>query len=256
MNITQKKMLPWLSDAAVPYAHTEPGLYDPREFPWAAYVESHWEVIRDELLCVLKQDENYLDPYADLSLTNKKDVWKTTGLIYWTLKSPKNIRNFPKTWEIMRKVPNLTACSFNKLEPQSTIKAHVGDTNAMYRCHMGLVIPAPAPKCGLRVGKEIMCWQEGKVLMFNDAYEHMAWNNTDSERYIISFDVMRPEFEQARHWTASEVLGKIFVTVVYQHKAWLRRYFSAEWKQDLITKASKWMFYLAIVVRARLQRNL
>jgi aspartyl/asparaginyl beta-hydroxylase (cupin superfamily) len=256
MTITHNKMLPWLSDDNAPYAHTEPGIYDPKDFPWVGYVESHWETIRDELLSVLKGNENYLDPYPDLTKTNKKDVWKTTGLIYWTLKSPRNIRNFPKTWAIMRKLPNLTACSLNKLEPQSTIKPHVGDTNAMFRCHMGLVIPAQAPKCGLRVGKEITCWEEGKVLMFNDAYEHTAWNNTDNVRYIISFDVMRPEFEKKGHWTASQVLGKIFVEVVYQHQAWLRRYFSAEWKQRLLTKCSKFLFYVAIVTRARLHRNL
>ncbi len=256
MNPAQKDPLPWLSDSDAPYAHTEPGLYDPEQFPWVSYVESHWELIRDELLAVLETDPNYLDPYPDRTMTNKQDVWKTTGLIYWTLKSPRHIRNFPKTWAVMRKVPNLTACSFNKLGPQSTIKPHVGDTNAMLRCHMGLLIPAQAPTCGFRGGEEVTCWQEGKVLMFNDAYEHTAWNNTDKDRYIISFDVMQPQFENKGYWTASRVLGKIYVKVVYQNKAWLRRYFSAEWKHKLITRCTKFLFYVAIVARARLHRNL
>lgn len=256
MSIFKKQPLPWLSDGDAPYSHAEAGLYDPKEFPWVPYVESHWQTIRDELLAVLAEHENYLDPYPDLTKTNKKDVWKTTGLIYWTLKSRKNIKQFPKTWEIMRKLPNLTACSLNKLEPQSTIKPHIGDTNAMFRCHMGLVVPGKAPRCGLRVGKEITCWEEGKVLIFNDAYEHTAWNNTDGDRYIISFDIMRPEFARKDCWTAAQVLGKIFVEVIYQHKTWLRKYFSAEWQQRLFTRIAKFTFHMAILLRYRLHRNI
>jgi hypothetical protein len=93
-------------------------------------------------------------------------------------------------------------------------------------------------------------------LIFNDAYEHTAWNNTDSDRYIISFDVMRPEFARKDCWTASQVLGKIFIEVIYQHKTWLRRYFAAEWKQRLLTRMAKFTFHMAILARYRLQRNL
>lgn len=254
----KKKTLPWLSDSDKPYSHAEAGLYepDPEKFPWVPYVESHWETIRDELLSVLAADQDYLDPYPDLTKTNRKDVWRTTGLIYWTMKSDKNIARFPKTWAIMRKIPNLTACSLNKLEAHSTIKPHIGDTNAMFRCHMGLVVPGQLPRVGFRVGKETTCWGEGKILIFNDAYEHTAWNNTDQDRYIISFDVMRPEFARKDHWTAAQVLGKIFVEVIYQHKAWLRRWFSSEWQQRLFTRIAKLSFHLAVVVRAQRHRNL
>jgi aspartyl/asparaginyl beta-hydroxylase (cupin superfamily) len=256
MTLFAKDPLPWLSDSTAPYPHAEAGLYDPADFPWVAHVEAHWETIRDELREVLRGDASCFNPYPDLNKTNKKHVWKTTGLIYWTWKSRKNILLFPKTWAIVRKLPNLTACSFNKLEPQSTIKPHIGDTNAMYRCHLGLVVPAQAPRCGLRVGRETTCWREGKVLIFNDAYEHTAWNNTDSDRYILSFDIMRPEFARRARWTAAQVLGKISVEGGYQHKAWLRRYFAAEWQQRLLAAAAKFSFHLAIIARGRLYRKL
>jgi aspartyl/asparaginyl beta-hydroxylase (cupin superfamily) len=251
-----KKLRPWLSDNPIPYQHTEPGLYDPKMFPWTDYVESHWKTIRDEFLQYIQGREESMVPYPDLTKTDKKNAWRTSGLIYWTQKSPPHIATFPKTWEIMKKIPNLSACSFNQLAPQSTIRPHIGDTNAMFRCHMGLVVPAAAPKCGLRVGNQITSWQEGKILVFNDAYEHTAWNNTDQYRYIISFDVMRPEFEQAKFWTAAQVLGKIYVEIAYLHKEWLARYFSAHWQKSLLMRCAKLVIWGIVLGRARLYRHL
>jgi len=251
-----KKRRPWLSDNPIPYQHTEAGMFDPKMFPWLEYIESHWETIRDEFLDYIRGQEESMRSYPDLTKTDKKDAWRTSGLIYWTQKSPEHIRTFPKTWEIVKKIPHLSSCSFNQLAPQSTIKPHIGDTNAMYRCHMGLVVPAAVPACGFRVGKQITSWGEGKVLVFNDAYEHTAWNNTDQRRYIISFDVMRPEFEQAKYWTAAQVLGKIYVEVAYQHKPWLPKYFSAEWKKNLIIAGAKFVVWMIVLYRTRLYSRL
>lgn len=232
---------PWLSDCGAPYSHRLPGLYDPGQFDFVKVVESQWRVIQGELLQVIEKTEAAREfrPYQDLEKTDKDAAWKTAGLMYWTIPSKKNISLFPKTWEIFRRIPNLTSCSIHLLEPHATIKPHIGDTDAMYRCHMGLIVPAQLPRCGFRVGSEKVSWEEGKIFIFNDAYNHTAWNNTNSNRYVISFDVMRTEYAAKKHWIASQVLGKIFVEVMYQHKAWLRRHFSGKRSRILAFKAAK-----------------
>jgi hypothetical protein len=126
----------------------------------------------------------------------------------------------------------------------------------MYRHHLGLIVPAQLPKVGFRVGNETRCWQNGKIFAFNDAYEHTAWNNSDEDRYIMSFDVMRPEYVSSRFWTSAQILGKIYVEVVYQHKLWLAKYFGAPWIKRTMAGACKMAAWVKIHRRAFALRHL
>ena len=44
--------------------------------------------------------------------------------------------------------------------------------------------------CLLRV------WEEGKVLIFDDSFEHEVWHDSDSYRLIFIIDVWHPELSQ------------------------------------------------------------
>lgn len=240
---------PWVTYAPTDKLKGEPSFYDPNQFDWAKQVTDNWTIIRDELVSVIENHDGVLAPYKDLSKVNNKDAWKTAGLMYWTFKSDRYIPLFPKTWDILSKVPNLTSASLLLLEPKSTIKPHYGDTNCMYRCHMGLIVPAKAPQCGLKVDNKTVSWEEGKLVMFNDALEHTAWNNTDERRYILSFDVTRDKYEKYRNWTASQVLGNIYVDVSFQHKPLLKRYFSRGLPERIYRAVAKSFFRTLIFLR-------
>lgn len=207
---------------------------DPSGWPEVKRIEENWTIIRDELVEALARGDTGLASYRDLSKTDRKASWSTVGLLYWTVKSAENVARFPKTWELFKDIPSLTSCSLHLLSPHSTIKPHIGDTDAMARFHIGLIIPAGLPRCGFRCGTERKEWVEGKALCFNDAREHTAWNNTDEDRFIISFDLMYPQYVRMRHWIGAQVLGKIKVEVLYQHKSWLRRYFNKNWMRQLL----------------------
>jgi aspartyl/asparaginyl beta-hydroxylase (cupin superfamily) len=79
------------------------------------------------------------------------------------------------------------------MEAHSEIKPHYGETDAVYRCHLPLVVPASLPVTGFQVGYEQRSWEEGKLLAFNDAAYHKGWNTSDKERIVLIFDVIRPE---------------------------------------------------------------
>lgn len=240
---------PWFADGGGVFKGKEPFYFDTEEFPWVKEVESQWQVIRDELKAMLAEEQGVLVPYANKEMTSRPDQWKTFGMMFWTLKFKEKCAKCPKTWDILKNIPNMTAASFNLLEAQTTIKPHHGDTNAIIRCHMGLVVPAPAPRCGFRVGTETRSWEEGRFLMFCDAHEHTAWNNTDRKRYILVVDIMRPEFAGRAKSVSSRVLASINSAVLYQDKAWMKRLFGGR-----ISRAGVFAFlqitaYIAMLLR-------
>jgi aspartyl/asparaginyl beta-hydroxylase (cupin superfamily) len=256
MNFFAKRNRPWVAYDAVGYPHLESSFFDPAEHSWVQYVESHWETIRDELIQVVQRDRGLLEAYPDLAKTNRRGAWKTAGMMYWTFKSRRFVSVFPKTWDILKQVPHLTSASMLLLEPSSTIRPHIGDTNAMMRCHLGLVIPAPAPRCGFRVGGTVVSWREGKILMFNDAHEHTAWNNTDKDRYILSFDVVRPEFLKWKRWVAAQVLGNIYLDLLRQDFAWFRRWCEQPRLQRALRTLSKLYFRVRLSLGLPLPQRL
>ena len=62
----------------------------------------------------------------------------------------------------------------------------------MLRHHLALIIPEPESACGIRVGDQVRHWQQGRSLVFDDTYEHEAWNNTEVDRVVLFLDIIRP----------------------------------------------------------------
>ena len=59
------------------------------------------------------------------------------------------------------------------------------------RCHLPLVVP-DEDLCGIRVGNVTKHWKEGELMIFDDSFEHEAWNKTDSNRTVLMFDIPNP----------------------------------------------------------------
>lgn len=213
----------WYSVEGTPFAGSEPCFFEPADHPWVAEIEAQWEVIRDELVEFARHHDEKLEPYIEADMVSRPRKWRTLGLRFWGRESREHADLFPRTRRIVSGIPGLSAISFNLLEGNSTIKPHQGDTNAIMRCHLGLVVPAGAPKCGFRVGGEVRSWQEGKFFLFCDAHEHTAWNNTDHPRYVMVVDVFRPEFLARRKAICNRVLAAIGMSVLYQRVPALRR---------------------------------
>src|SRR3546814_16560705 len=60
------------------------------------------------------------------------------------------------------------------------------------RLHLGLLGPEPRDQLAIRVDKTVCHWGEGKALVFDDAYEHEAWNHTDKTRVVLFVDFVKP----------------------------------------------------------------
>ena len=81
---------------------------------------------------------------------------------------------------------------FSILAPHKHIPDHCGPYKGIVRYHLALKVPEPRDQCRIRVGDEIVTWEEGRSLIFDDTYEHEVWNDTDGERVVLFVDVVRP----------------------------------------------------------------
>lgn len=202
---------PWFSflnekDTSV----TDETYFEISTFFWSKMMESKGKIIINELTSFLISREKILKPYFATSMMNLPKKWKSVSFYFWGIKMSKEaVENCPKTISFLKKIPNLVSASISIMEPQSEIKPHYGDTDAIYRCHLGIEIPEGLPNCGFRVGYEDRAWEVGKLLIFNDAAYHKAWNNTDKRRVILLFDIIKPEYASQKKWICSKIRGNI-----------------------------------------------
>eukprot|EP01147_Barroeca_monosierra_P009652 gene9652-1866_t len=213
----------------------DPYVFDIHEEPFVKVMEDNWKVIRDELKAYLSDNDGALKPFGHTHRMSSKSCWRVLSIRLWGISDPMGEENFPKTMAILRKAfpgkewQRLTGAIFSQLEPQSSIAPHYGDTNANYRCHLGLIVPGGLPDAGMEIGDESQAWKEGKVFAFNDAHHHRAWNNTDHRRFVLIFDVMRREHLKYRNHVCRFVMASFLLQRIANLCS--------------IVKATKWMEY-------------
>ena len=75
------------------------------------------------------------------------------------------------------------------LAPGTHILPHTGVTNIRAVVHLPLIVPAD---CAIEVGGETHAWRVGEVVVFDDTFEHHAWNRSDQRRVILLMDTWNP----------------------------------------------------------------
>ena len=182
---------PYFNDKLGQYEGIQPFFYESLNFEWQQVLQKNFEVIKQEFLSVYNSSEAQKQATDKISLA-AQNGWNQAELLIYGLRKEKNIALFPKTFALINQIPGISSCYFSILKPNTQIKAHVGDTDAYYRFHLGLIIPAGLPDCGIQVGDEKRAWKENEFIAFNDVYKHTAWNNTNQLRVVIIIDVLRP----------------------------------------------------------------
>ncbi len=96
---------------------------------------------------------------------------------------------------------------FSTMKPKTSIAAHYGSTNLKLRCHFPLFVPE---KAYLRVASDPRPWQEGKMIVFDDSYEHEAANLSESEeRVILLMDIWNPQIKKEEIAEISNMFAKL-----------------------------------------------
>jgi beta-hydroxylase len=186
----------WAERLNVKYSKVgNPCVYDNAIFPWVAGIERDWEAIRRELDRVLLRRQElpgFHDISIDVATISRDRGWKTFLLCGYGIVSERNVDLCPDTWRIVQRIPGLKTAMFSIFEPGKHLPAHRGPYNGVLRLHLGLLVPEPRDQMAIQVGTQQCHWEEGKVLIFDDAYEHEAWNRTEHVRVVLFVDFVKP----------------------------------------------------------------
>ncbi|MCH8951334.1 MAG: aspartyl/asparaginyl beta-hydroxylase domain-containing protein [Proteobacteria bacterium] len=187
-------------------------------FPFLKEFEDRWEEIQAEVREVLKfraQLPGFQEVSPDQYRIATADNWKTLFLYGFGSKLETNCKQAPVTADIIGRSGKIHTAFFSILAPGYHIPAHTGVTKGILRAHLGLIIPEEREKCRIRVGEQFMNWEEGKVFVIDDTYDHEVWNDTDEERVVLLLDFNRPMRPGGRlvNWL---LLKAVKLTAFYQ----------------------------------------
>ncbi len=164
--------------------------YDPSQFEWVKPLEEAFPAIRRELLNVLGQDGKGFRAYMSES-QQRLEGWNTFNFFFYGRKFEENCRLCPETTALLESLPRFERdhIMFSALNPHAHIPPHTGPMNGIIRGHLALVAP---PGCYIRVGSDERTWNEGRVLVFDDSYEHEVWNHSDQARVVLFMNFWHP----------------------------------------------------------------
>lgn len=184
--------------------------FEREQFDWVPMVEERLPAVRDELETLIREEAQFVpyvsegggvDPHGtDFSSLEGSMVWNAVYLNKCGRWLEDRCRRCPQTTEVMRAVPAprmrgfAPEVIFSRLQAGGHIVPHFGQTNVRLTVHMGVIIP---DDCAIRVADETRGWQEGRVLLFDDSFEHEAWNRSERDRSVLIFEVWHPALEPA-----------------------------------------------------------
>lgn len=170
-------------------------IFENADFAWVPAVEREWRTIRAELERVIARKDDlpgFQEILPDVATITHDRGWKSFILAGMGTRSKRNIALCPHTWRTLQNVPGLSMAMFSIFEPGKRLWPHRGPYNGVLRMHLGLIVPATGADVAIRVGSEVRRWEEGRVLIFDDSFEHAAWNESDRVRVVLFADFARP----------------------------------------------------------------
>lgn len=202
--------------------------YNKANFPALTVLEENFKVIQKELLdlLALNQENQWLQTFPDYVTSDRLKAWKVFTFLFFQMKSPNNAQLCPKTAELIYSIPDIISCDFSFLEPNTHILPHKGYTKMVLRCHLPLIVPE-GEKCAIRVGEETHFWKEGELVIFDDSFEHEAWNKSDEKRVVLMFDIPNPNWKYSAEEIAAykiENMDDPFLLSIVPKEQWLKAY--------------------------------
>ncbi|HME40156.1 MAG TPA: aspartyl/asparaginyl beta-hydroxylase domain-containing protein [Steroidobacteraceae bacterium] len=201
-----------------------PGLpasaYLPRQlFPWAERLEQATGDIRGELLALLPSAAGRERVFTSEALEEVNlrglDVAPTWNGYYFYRhgeRREENCERCPKTVAALESLPlsrvreHGPEVLYSVFTPGTHLLPHRGVTNTRLVAHLPLMIPE---ECALNVGGELHQWQEGRLVVFDDTYEHEAWNRSKKTRVVMIFDIWNPYLTEAERAALADLIGAI-----------------------------------------------
>ena len=197
--------------------------YERNEFAWLVEIEQAVPEMQAELRAVLADGADfapYVEANSDRPRANNPLINdpKWGAFYFWRNGEivPENAARCPVTMHALERAPmplidqRSPIALWSLLKPDTHIQPHHGLLNTRLICHIPLIVP---DDCAIRVGNETRSWIEGQALIFDDSFEHEAWNKSNDTRVILLFEIWRPEISLEER----AALTRIFETINDYH---------------------------------------
>lgn len=179
---------------------------DPDLQPWAARLRDAFPAIRDEAVRTFAEDQQAFGDFVQLKGNARMSdyvggsaatpAWEAFFFYRRGKRFDTNHQRCPETSAVLesldlcRIADQTPEICFSLLKAGSHILPHFGVSNTRTVMHLPLVVPADCALHLLGVGEHH--WREGELMMFDDTFEHEAWNRSNSHRLILLMDCWNP----------------------------------------------------------------
>lgn len=184
------------------FAPDLPTRWDPATFSWANQLEASWPVIKAEVEAFLSAgamphtaEVAGLDPDSPegrAAAPADRGSWRTIVLQFFGDWIEENCAAFPETTKAVGIIDGATSIGFTALDPDSHIATHVGPNRGALRFQLPIIVPGAVGACRIRVGDEMVEWEEGRSVLFDLSMNHEAWNDSDGTRVLMMIEVPSP----------------------------------------------------------------
>jgi len=192
---------------------------DRQLFPWMKDLESETGNIRSELRKLLPDHRGSERVFntaeieqINLRGTDTAPSW--TGYYFYRhgIRREDNCSACPETARALESLPlshvraHGPEVLFSVFTAGTHLLPHRGVTNTRLVGHLPLIIPED---CALNVGGELHPWVEGRAVVFDDTYEHEAWNRSTSTRVVLIFDIWNPYLTEIERLALADIIADI-----------------------------------------------
>lgn len=211
---------PWQRPTAfLPGLHSKP-FWDASDFPWVRELEKQHKMMQRELEQLMPSQQVMEESWdavggmhrssglRDRDALSRGD-WREVVLFgLQEAAGERGQRLAPRTTRLVRRLlPEAVEMAesgageviLSALSPGTHVKPHCACSNHRLTAHLGLLVPpdqrpdSSTPSCGIRVGGTCRPWKEGRVLIFDDSFEHEVWNDSHSTRVVLLIRFWHPE---------------------------------------------------------------
>lgn len=187
----------WGNPLQRPVSRYVPGLtskpwYETKDYPFIALIEAGHKDIKSELIFNLqKRPHIFTGETENLHIGGE---WTELRLKSSGYGFTKYTQYFPKTMQHIQKCgQSFTSIKFSAIQPGTHIRTHTGPSNERLRLHLCLIHTGGAK---IRVGTDWHTWTEGKVIMFDDSWEHEVIHTGQETRIVLILDIWHPELPE------------------------------------------------------------
>jgi aspartate beta-hydroxylase len=190
--------------------------FDRSLFPWAEEFEAQTDAIRAELQRLLPSEQGRERVFTadDVEQQNLRGMdepptWNGYYFYRYGERRDDNCSACPATSAALDRLPlsrvreHGPEVLFSVFTAGTHLLPHRGVTNTRLVGHLPLIVPED---CALNVGGELHAWQEGRLVVFDDTFEHEAWNRSKQTRVVLIFDLWNPYLTEVEQEAVKEIV--------------------------------------------------